>query len=601
MEWTQRTYRLDEVTRKFKLPVVIHLTEGYYSATDAEGFSAGDIMTIDSELTLHKVGAFFEKHNSVDRYVNIADQEILIPLNYKGKLNVLQNIKRYESIHELCQDSPRYAKVGQNFSVQTNDGIVIDMRAGTVIELDRLIPGTRGPNPKPDQLVIEFKKQNMPVVVAIPTSTRGKFMTELDQNEYTIKEAIDRYKLPQKIRFIDDEIKRVYTQDLVEGIENMKTITITDTLRLNRLVTQNVLVGHYKPIDSFCLEDTESFRLRTLVVIPLDIPDVREIEVNVLEGLTEDIYSDNFHITNVSRDLELVDGSLYIDFAMHPRITRLESRCGIAVGKQRVGNTPKEELGRESPVSVPPPLPPKPRRRTSTTSEPRQKPPNPPSSDKTDDGYEKPKIISMQANRRKPPPPPSLNDIDDVYENSDLLSKRPTNITSSEPGKTKRKNTETKAFASKTSNFEEEDLGIYAEIDDSKQAKQKARNERVNYEIPPKPVSVRSILTESYSSNKNTKRNGHETKAVMPVAPVINSANKRGDTKNFSDLSVRELVQRLTLCGMKTVAKICEEEHLDGNFVSKLTTKDLTNDPFNLSARHLKEIEKIRTNLHPAL
>lgn len=34
-----------------------------------------------------------------------------------------------------------------------------------------------------------------------------------------------RYRLPQIISFVDDEIKKVYTQDLLEGIENMKTIT----------------------------------------------------------------------------------------------------------------------------------------------------------------------------------------------------------------------------------------------------------------------------------------------------------------------------------------------------------------------------------------
>ena len=36
-----------------------------------------------------------------------------------------------------------------------------------------------------------------------------------------------RYKLPQVVSFVDDEIKRVYTHDLSDGIENMKTVTVT--------------------------------------------------------------------------------------------------------------------------------------------------------------------------------------------------------------------------------------------------------------------------------------------------------------------------------------------------------------------------------------
>ena len=31
--------------------------------------------------------------------------------------------------------------------------------------------------------------------------------------------------MPQIVKFVDDDIRKVYTQDLVEGIENMRTIT----------------------------------------------------------------------------------------------------------------------------------------------------------------------------------------------------------------------------------------------------------------------------------------------------------------------------------------------------------------------------------------
>lgn len=93
---------------------------------------------------------------------------------------------------------------------------------------------------------------------------------------------------------------------------------IIETLRLNRLVTQNVLVGHYKPLEGTETKDTGRFRQRTLVVLPVDNPEIRDIEVNVLQGVTDDIYEQVFLVRNVSNNSvgDIVDGSLYVDFAM---------------------------------------------------------------------------------------------------------------------------------------------------------------------------------------------------------------------------------------------------------------------------------------------
>lgn len=100
---------------------------------------------------------------------------------------------------------------------------------------------------------------------------------------------------------------------------------IAATLRLNRLVTQEVLVGHFKPVEGTENTDSERFKQRTLVVLPIDDPEIRDIEVNVLLGVTEDIYSDVFLVRNVSTTEEIVDGSLYIDFVMSPGIKRIRN------------------------------------------------------------------------------------------------------------------------------------------------------------------------------------------------------------------------------------------------------------------------------------
>jgi hypothetical protein len=105
----------------------------------------------------------------------------------------------------------------------------------------------------------------------------------------------------------------------------------SETLRLNRLVTQTVLVGHYKPLDGNVSNDTERFRQRTLAVLPMNKPEICEIEVNVSKCVTDDIYEQVFLVRNVSHSNteEIVDGSLYVDFAMTPGI-KLISQEGIS-------------------------------------------------------------------------------------------------------------------------------------------------------------------------------------------------------------------------------------------------------------------------------
>ncbi|KAH3698197.1 hypothetical protein DPMN_085716 [Dreissena polymorpha] len=96
-------------------------------------------------------------------------------------------------------------------------------------------------------------------------------------------------------------------------------LTWFTTLQLNRLVTQNVLVGHYKAVKGMETVDTDSYRKRTLVVLPLDHPEIREIEVNVLEddGDISEIYEKVFSVSNISSSLDVVD-TIYVDFWKEP-------------------------------------------------------------------------------------------------------------------------------------------------------------------------------------------------------------------------------------------------------------------------------------------
>ena len=196
MEWSKETYRLDQLETRFKIPCVIHVNEGFYSDSEADGFSSGDIIGIDRKMTLHKVAAQFagstaRPQSSADDdgvYCELAE-EILVPLNYKGKLRVLCPFKRYTRVSDMAFDSPRYATVMKNFVVTLENKKTIVLTSGTALELDRLIPSKADEDGK---LVVEFDHKGLKTQATIPLSQTGMFKSEPDKNEYTIREAIYR-------------------------------------------------------------------------------------------------------------------------------------------------------------------------------------------------------------------------------------------------------------------------------------------------------------------------------------------------------------------------------------------------------------------------
>ena len=66
----------------------------------------------------------------------------------------------------------------------------------------------------------------------------------------------------------------------------------------------------------------------------------------------------------------------------------------------------------------------------------------------------------------------------------------------------------------------------------------------------------------------------------------------------FISMSVEDLVFHLNQCGLKEMAKVCEDEGLDGTFLNDLTTDELR-DEFHLSSLQTKKVEKIKGGWRP--
>ena len=194
-KWSESTYRLDEIAYKqFQLPQLIQLTEGIHTDNEVDSFSAEDILTIDRCVTLQKVAAQFAGNytemGSGD--YEILKEEILIPLNYKGKLKVVNEPNIYHNVRDLARDFPRFAKVLEMLSVETEHGLK-KIAAGSVIELDRVLPGGQktGNVTVPYRLVVSTESGGRGQV-ALPFEKRCRFRSTQDSNEYTLRELVDR-------------------------------------------------------------------------------------------------------------------------------------------------------------------------------------------------------------------------------------------------------------------------------------------------------------------------------------------------------------------------------------------------------------------------
>lgn len=80
-----------------------------------------------------------------------------------------------------------------------------------------------------------------------------------------------------------------------------------------------MLVGHYKPVYG-AETDTEATRKRTVIVLPVDNPDIGEIEVNIYDGDVLTIYDKLVNIQSVADVRDMVKDTLCVDFSVNPSI-----------------------------------------------------------------------------------------------------------------------------------------------------------------------------------------------------------------------------------------------------------------------------------------
>lgn len=301
--WSEKSAPLKEILRDEKLPILVKVATGFYN-NDSESFSPGDLIRLDCHKYIQKVRA------DVLSAKNKKIEEIFIPLEYKGKVTITgvrTKEEAFHSVEELIKVFPRYVTVIEAFTSRTTERFSArTVEKGDSLELDRFLDGIG--------LVCTDEKTGELLVIS--TSGQYNLTSKPDNNQYTIKEVIDRFPLPQTVTFVDEEVQKFFTTNLDEALPNI--CTFTGSLTLLGFITEEVVVGHSKPQTS--QKDEGKFVQRNVIMLPTNGDIVKELEVYLAINQGDKDY-EILQSTNVSQsqDMSAVDSMLYVDMVKKPR------------------------------------------------------------------------------------------------------------------------------------------------------------------------------------------------------------------------------------------------------------------------------------------
>lgn len=303
IEWSKETVSITSIVDN--LPTIVKVADGYYCENEAESFSNGDLIKLDfkKRYTKVKAQAICENSLHMDEDPGIVE-EILIPFGYNGKLNIHCQKDTFHNMKELVEYFPRFVKNGKAFNAYKGKRWKTQTRILTEdqVELDREIPNMG--------LVCKV----MSTRILIPYDTEVLFHLIPDKKQYTVREIVEKFKMPQYVRFIESEFQKFMTENLNEAIANISHFE--GCFKITGVLNQEVLIGHHKPAGV----SSQTSR-RSIAILPLDSEVVQNLDVflPVYEDFSdyELMMVQNFS-SNVNMDI--VEGSLYLDFQKKPKV-----------------------------------------------------------------------------------------------------------------------------------------------------------------------------------------------------------------------------------------------------------------------------------------
>eukprot|EP00105_Crassostrea_gigas_P046326 XP_019930474.1 PREDICTED: uncharacterized protein LOC105347286 isoform X6 [Crassostrea gigas] len=585
IEWSKETVAITSIVDD--LPTIVKVADGYYCENEAESFSNGDLIKLDFKRRYTKVKAQAIRENSLhmDEEEPGIVEEILIPFEYNGKLNIHCQKDTFYNMKELVEHFPRFVKVGKAFNAykgkrwKTQTRILTDDH----VELDREIPSMG--------LVCKV----MSTRVLIPYDTEVLFHLIPDKKQYTVREIVEKFKMPQYVRFIESELQKFMTENLNEAIANISHIE--GCFKITGVLNQEVLIGHHKPA-GVSSQKTQ----RSIAILPLDSEVVQNLDVYlpVYEDISdyELMMVQNFS-SNVNMDV--VEGSLYLEFQKKPKVLFLPSS--------------------DSHQDIPPPRPPPPNASSRDLSIPKATPQRPDAPHFQDSDKAKTRRNPPQVPRSSKPKAPvkiltdpkaddfsdddsdnPYEEIPEVHEIEDYSKKTGLDFTKlpktfrvglkkvhHELKKLKRSHsTELKHPSTKENHIlpSKDDLclGEIRSSDDDDDG-------LVEYDYPDL-TKLASMRRPPPSGDDPRYQSSPKPKPPKPVGKIQPMSHGTSDLMKFSDMTTGEVVDLFKQTMLPALASACEKEGLDGSFLSSLSDTQLKT-VFKLSDLQLIKVNKI--------
>ncbi len=108
LQWSKQTLPLSKFIKKYPLPQIVRVEEGYYSPEEESSLSSGQVLKIHCIKSCKKVLGKDQHGTDVHIPLNTSEKVLLRPENWN---------KSYESVSDLSQAKPvpKYVKVTRGY------------------------------------------------------------------------------------------------------------------------------------------------------------------------------------------------------------------------------------------------------------------------------------------------------------------------------------------------------------------------------------------------------------------------------------------------------------------------------------------------------
>ena len=186
--WSDMSFTLEAFVQSFpQFPQLVQVESGVYSENDAQTLSAGQILKLQ----------LIKRTDKILAKVTGESQGFFIPVNSKGKVQILPTVCQdvYYSVQDFVDDT-----CVKFISVVHDSPPSLRLKAGDILEVKKTIEEKHG---KYVECKFVNKTQDS---VKLPLDFKAAFKPLAQANQYEFVDALQRFTLPIRVKFVFGEI-----------------------------------------------------------------------------------------------------------------------------------------------------------------------------------------------------------------------------------------------------------------------------------------------------------------------------------------------------------------------------------------------------------